>query len=265
MKVKDFISMLSELDPETDAVMSTPSSSLTRRCRLPGADKYATEFSTIDGWFWSLDVEIIDEILARQLDETVTGDILEIGCYAGRTAILLGYGLRDDETLHICDLFAAADTHEHIAAASTYPPLVSVEKFTTNYSRYHDVPPAIHICDSADLRERIHTPLRFTHIDGCHSYSCVENDIRWVVERTIPSGVVVMDDYRDPNFSGVAAAAWEKCATKELYPFCLTDSKMYAAVSESGQHRWLETMLTLGYKSGVQPMLGLDVARVQHQ
>ncbi len=53
-------------------------------------------------------------LLAYQQTEDIKGDMLEIGTYQGKSAILMGYGLRDDEELVICDLFSAVMDHADI-------------------------------------------------------------------------------------------------------------------------------------------------------
>src|SRR6476620_129325 len=70
-------------------------------------------------------------LLAHQRDAGIRGDLLKIGVYRGKSAILLGYALRPDEELVACDLFEAAVVHEDTplharyracAPSSSWPP-----------------------------------------------------------------------------------------------------------------------------------------------
>jgi hypothetical protein len=40
-------------------------------------------------------------------------------------------------------------------------------------------------------------------------------------------GIVVFDDWRSPDFPGVAAAVWEEIIQGSLTPLCLTSQKLY--------------------------------------
>ena len=51
----------------------------------------ATGRETVPGWFDRTDAMMFDAVDAAQRRENVRGDLLEIGCFQGRSAILLGY------------------------------------------------------------------------------------------------------------------------------------------------------------------------------
>lgn len=72
------------------------------------------QLDTVDGWFYAVDVDFFSTLLGCQTAEDIKGDMLEIGTYRGKSAILMGYGLRDDEELMICDLFSAVMDHADI-------------------------------------------------------------------------------------------------------------------------------------------------------
>ncbi len=142
---------------------------------------YAEKVDKVDGWFFEADVELFSHVLARQTAEGISGDMLEIGTYQGKSAILMGYGLRDDEELVICDLFEAVLDHTHGSPSSRgqYSGL-DQQQFLANWDRFHTRRPIIEVCESSqlDLGERA---LRLAHIDGCHAYPCVAHDIELAV------------------------------------------------------------------------------------
>jgi len=72
---------------------------------LPGAEVFTQALDTIPGWFYPQDVRLFDFVLNCQLENDIRGDVLEVGAYQGKSAILLAYGLRGDENLVVCDLF----------------------------------------------------------------------------------------------------------------------------------------------------------------
>jgi hypothetical protein len=203
---------------------------------------YTEEMDQVDGWFYQADVELFGNLLARQTAEGIKGDLLEIGAYQGKSAILMGYGLRDDEELVICDLFGAVMDHGDIAQASRqdYAGLEQ-QQFLANWDRFHTRRPRLEVCESSalDLGDRI---LRFSHIDGCHSYQCVAKDIALAVTHAGQRGVIAMDDYRGVQTPGVAAAVWQAVGNGLLFPFAATYTKIYACTSAADQKYWSERM-----------------------
>ncbi|WP_396668951.1 class I SAM-dependent methyltransferase [Mycobacterium avium] len=201
---------------------------------------YAEKVDKVDGWFFEADVELFSHLLARQTAEGISGDMLEIGTYQGKSAILMGYGLRDDEELVICDLFEAVVDHTHGSPSSRdqYSGL-DQQQFLANWDRFHTRRPMIEVCESSqlDLADRA---VRLAHIDGCHAYPCVAHDIELAVRHTADRGVVVLDDYRGVETPGVAAAVWQAVGNGVLFPFAATYMKLYACASPAAQHYWLE-------------------------
>lgn len=203
---------------------------------------YTSQMDNVDGWFYQADVEFFSNLLAYQQTKDIRGDLLEIGAYQGKSAILMGYGLRDDEELVICDLFSAVMDHADIPLnrRQMYSGLEEQE-FLANWDRFHTRRPTLEVCESSelDLGDRV---FRFIHIDGCHSYQCVAKDISLAVTHTAKRGVIAMDDYRAVEAPGVAAAIWQAVGNGFLFPFAGTHMKMYACTSAADQRYWLEVV-----------------------
>jgi Methyltransferase domain len=232
--------------------------------KLENAAQYARGCEQIPGFFYVADFMLFDFILGRQLDSGVAGEMLEIGVYRGKSAILMGCGLRPDERLIACDLFDKVLSHEDLGTAhrETYDGL-DVAEFCRNWDRYHSRRQLdVRVCDSAQLTEL--PPLRFTHIDGCHNYQCVRGDIKLVAKHTGPRGVISLDDYGIAEEPGVAAAISEAVAAGELFPFCASDMKLYAATNNDDQGYWASVLKTI---PGVQvvPFPEYDVVTLAAQ
>jgi hypothetical protein len=213
--------------------------------KLATAAQYARGCEQIPGFFYVADFMLFDFILAHQLDSEVAGDMLEIGVYRGKSAILMGCGLRPDERLIACDLFDKVMSHEDLSIEhrKTYGGL-DVAEFYRNWNHYHSQQRLdVRICDSAQLTEL--PPLRFTHIDGCHNHQCVRGDIKLAAKHTGPRGVISLDDYRIAEEPGVAAAISEAVAAGELFPFCASDMKLYAATNNDDQAHWAAVLKTI--------------------
>ncbi|MET9354189.1 class I SAM-dependent methyltransferase [Streptomyces sp. NPDC006617] len=191
--------------------------------------EYPGELNDVPGWFWPLDQVLFSWFLERQERLDTRGDLLELGAYLGKSAILLGHRLRDGETLTVCDLFGAEppDAANRAEAAKSYSSLTR-QAFERNYLSFHDaLPRIIQAPSSAVVDEVAPGTCRFVHIDASHLYEHVEGDIRAARELLGPDGIVVLDDFRSEHTPGVAVAAWEAVLNRGLRPVCLSSQKLY--------------------------------------
>lgn len=232
---------------------------------LPGALHYAHRYEEIPGWFYPVDFQLFNAILNHQFAAKQMGELLEIGCYQGKSAILLGYGLRTEETLLVCDLFEDAVNHSHIPDKAQVDALAT--DFYLNWDRYHHgFRPIVYACESTELAHRTLPQFRFTHIDGCHDYRCVRSDIELAQRHATPTGVIAVDDYRSVHVPGVAAAVWEAWSDGMIYPFAVTDMKLYATVSKPDQEYWEDVIREMvespPWVSDVYAFPGFNVVRV---
>jgi hypothetical protein len=65
------------------------------------------------------------------------------------------------------------------------------------------------------------------HIDGEHSQKAIERDLKVAADLLSDSGVIIVDDYRDQHFPGVAAGVFNFLNSSDFASFCLTPNKMY--------------------------------------
>src|ERR1700749_2091590 len=113
---------------------------------------YTAQMDSVDGWFYAIDVDFFSNLLAFQRTDGIKGDMLEIGTYQGKSAILMGYGLRDAEELVVCDLFGAVMDHADIPLSRRqhYSGLEE-EEFLANGDRVHTPRPTLEVCESSEL------------------------------------------------------------------------------------------------------------------
>ncbi|CAL9571537.1 class I SAM-dependent methyltransferase [Streptomyces sp. enrichment culture] len=192
--------------------------------------KYPGELNDVPGWFWPLDQMLFSWFLERQERLDTHGDLLELGAYLGKSAILLGDRLRDDEKLTVCDLFGAEppDDANRAEAAKSYASLTR-QAFERNYLSFHEsLPTIIQAPSSAVLDEVAPGSCRFVHVDASHLYEHVEGDIGAAEKLLVSEGIVVLDDFRSEHTPGVAVAAWEAVLNRGLRPVCLSSQKLYA-------------------------------------
>ncbi|ROO60626.1 methyltransferase family protein [Micromonospora sp. Llam0] len=187
--------------------------------------------STIDGvegWFSPLDQVLFTWLLRRQGDEP-PGDLVELGVYLGKSAILMGRHLRPGDRFTVCDLFEipAQDDGNREECEGTYPGLLR-SAFEKNYLRFHETLPLIVQGHTRTVLEHVRGgTCRFAHVDASHLYEHVSQDVDSVQAMLRPTGVAVFDDFRAEHTPGTAAAVWEAVLRKGLRPICFTRNKFY--------------------------------------
>jgi hypothetical protein len=198
---------------------------------MPLSNRYFDAVKNIGGWFYEEDAVVFEAIYRIQTSNHISGDLLEIGAYQGRSAAFLGFLLQLNERLLVCDLFEEHGVNpENEAEKAAWYPSLNRQEFERQYLQIHAHLPRILACRSSSLRRvgNLGPTFRFIHIDGSHLYQIVKQDLLTASELLKKGGIVAIDDYRTAHTPGVAAAAWEAVLSGSLIPLCLTPQKMYA-------------------------------------
>ncbi|CCK27905.1 hypothetical protein BN159_3526 [Streptomyces davaonensis JCM 4913] len=197
---------------------------------LPG------ELGDVPGWFPALDQTLFTWFLQRQETLGQRGDLLELGVYLGKSAILLGRHLRPGETFTVCDLFEsdAPDGANQAEASKSYASLTR-QAFERNYLAFHDALPRVIQGPSSLITGEVAAgTCRFVHIDASHLYEHVYDDIGAARDLLVPDGIVVLDDFRSEHTPGVSVATWEAVLNRGLRPVCLSTQKLYGTWGDPG-------------------------------
>ncbi len=181
------------------------------------------------GWFYAKDQAVMTWLLDRQERLEPPGDLLELGSYLGKSAILIGTHLRPGETFTVCDLFGAdpADGANRTENSRSYATLTR-QAFEGNYLAFHDRLPTVVQATTDQITRHVRPgSCRFVHVDASHLWEHVKGDIEAARLLLRPGGLVVCDDYRSEHTPGVAAAVWSAVANGGLRPICVTGNKFY--------------------------------------
>ncbi len=199
----------------------------------------------VPGALEDIDFLLFDHLLREQ--ET-RGDLLEIGAFLGKSAVLLGLHARPDETVVINDIFDSASGTDGANVSeneASYSGLTR-ERFLTNYRGHVARDPRIVQELSSGITDHVATgSLRFAHVDGGHLFQEVQQDLDSVRTLLGEGGLVAFDDIRAVHTPGVAAVVWGSVSRGELIPFCVSSSKFYgafdvttAAAAYDALHTW---------------------------
>ena len=191
---------------------------------------------TIPGWFAKIDALLFVAIHESQAGAGRIGDLMEIGTYMGRSAILLGYFQQPGERLIVCDIFEdySRVSEDNTVEHRLYYSDLTQQAFERNFRRFHGRLPDVVVAGPSrtvpdavdDYKERF----RLIHVDGAHDYAEVQADIQLSRELLADGGVVIFDDITSPHTPGVAAAVWSAVINDGLIPHVVT-KKLYASWS----------------------------------
>ncbi|MFF3437342.1 class I SAM-dependent methyltransferase [Streptosporangium sp. NPDC002721] len=221
----------------------------------------------IPGWFWGTDQRLFEWILSGQATEDSPGDLLELGTYLGKSAVMIGAHARPGEVFTVCDLFEseAPEAANDAETSRSYSALTR-DRFEENYLTFHDaLPRIVHGPTSIILDHVAAESCRFVHVDASHLYVHVRQDVLSARKVLRPDGIVVFDDYRSVHTPGVAMAVWEAVSKLGLEPICVSTQKLYATWGDAAPIRerllrWLESREDLWHTTDAFD--GWDLVRV---
>lgn len=199
----------------------------------------SSKVGSIQGWFPWLDQLMFRSVLESQTDP---GTLVELGCYLGKSAVLIGDYVRPGEEFIVVDLFGRMDLvagdQSATAEADLYAHRLSQQQFEDNYLSVHPELPTVIVGFSSEIVDHVAPgTARFIHVDASHQYEHVVEDIASAVRLIRPGGVIVFDDFRSVHTPGVGAAVWGAVERGEIIPVAHTDQKMYCVTSEPAELR----------------------------
>ena len=190
-------------------------------------NKYRAHSWRVPGWFPLVDFELFRTISEAQLQAGFQGDILEIGTYKGKSGILLTLLAQPAERVRLLDLYADIQ-YEANPDSRDYKKLnqsQTIKNLNRFGSKYELV-----IGNSLEIPSLIPgTSHRIIHIDGSHQYEIVRHDLQNALRILSPEGVIILDDYSNFAYLGVARAFWEFYENNEIGIICATPARIYVA------------------------------------
>lgn len=168
------------------------------------AQRIARKSRRIKGWFSPEAAMLFAWIDEIQKKHGIGGDLFEIGCHHGKSAVLLGQMVDPSmEKLGVCDLFGNQGENVSRSGAG------DLSIFNQNVSPLRDADVNIQVfsADSATLNARkIGTGYRFFHIDGGHNADEALCDLKLAASVLLDKGVIVLDDPFRHDWPGVTEA-----------------------------------------------------------
>ena len=184
---------------------------------------YLTYMHLIKGWFYKESAELFIWIDYIHKVNNIKGNILEIGTFHGKSAVLLGL-LAKNETVGLCDIFRTQEDKK--AATKHINGFFKDQEFIKIYHK-----------SSNDLSASESNNCRLFHVDGDHSYEQAYKDLKLASKSIVEKGIIIVDDFFNIYYPGVTEAVSKILAEdKTLSPLIIGFGKLFVCKTE--HHEW---------------------------
>jgi len=190
-------------------------------------------------------------LLSEIVREEIPGDVVELGCNAGLTAVVLQATLDElgsTKRLHVFDSFEGLPPLSKQDGATTYEPgtcAAPPELLVANFRRFGRRLPVMHPgWFSQTLPRELPEPIAFAHLDADLYESTVEG-LRFTYPRLAAGSAIVIHDYFDPTTR-------EGVPDGESLERLITLPGVHRAVSEFlvGRREKAHVLISAGWQSG---------------
>lgn len=199
-------------------------------------ERYLARHRSVDGWLSDLDARLITAVARAQVDSGVRGAVGEIGIHHGRLFILLALTLGAGEKGFAIDIFDHQDLNPDGSGFG------DEAAFRANMARFQVDADAVAVIkgSSTDIHwpDVVHAAAlpngmraRLFSIDGGHTAELTANDLAIADDGLAPEGVIILDDYFNPEFPAVSEglARYLIANPGRLLPFAIGDNKVMLA------------------------------------
>jgi hypothetical protein len=157
-------------------------------------ERYQAEFNDIPGFFQLDSMVLWDFFFGAQARRGISGDLLEIGVYKGRSAVLGALYMRPEERAFFVDISLPKETQNLITRAKPQN-CVFLERRSGN------------LLSERALRE---SPggFRWCHIDGDHTGYATTQDLQSAAYLVSEDGIICVDDFFSVRYPQLTAAVY---------------------------------------------------------
>jgi predicted O-methyltransferase YrrM len=145
----------------------------------------------VEGWLPFNEARFLCELAGE-----ATADIVEVGCYRGRSTIALCVGSADNgRSVH------SVDPHRSFVDVygGTYGPIDRENYYRNLLSSGMAQRASLINLTSEQAGRTWESPIGLLYIDGDHSYTAVRRDVEIWTPHVVPGGLLVFHDATDPN------------------------------------------------------------------
>lgn len=165
-------------------------------------------YKKVDGWMSPLAMHAIIEFDRIQKAESISGPVCEIGVHHGRLFILLHLLSKQSETCVAWDLFENQDENVDQSGSGDRLQLeMNLKQYGQDLRRVLiQVKNSLDL-DSGEVVRQCEGHPRLFSIDGGHTSDITYNDIKIAAGSICDKGIIILDDFFNEAWSGVAEGA----------------------------------------------------------
>ena len=190
---------------------------------------FLNDKNDLEGWFFPQDMLSLAVLNEWHSKANVIANIVEVGVYKGKSFCFLSHFIKDNENLYGYDTFPE-DCYESTKLA--------LKNYGTN-SQYELIKADTSELNNDDIKAKIDGKgIRILHIDAGHEYHEVFYSLLSFSPYVIDTGVIVIDDYQDPEFPGIEAALLDFCEIdrpRRFTPFFSGVNKIYLCATHKAK------------------------------
>jgi methyltransferase family protein len=202
-----------------------------------GLERYsASGHKKVQGWLTGIAIDLVRKVGAAQERRGVTGPVCEIGVHHGRLFILLHLVTRPGETSVAWDLFERQQENLDRSGAGNEPVFrrnlvahgCAVDEIRVETANSLDLTPEAIVATCGGKP-------RLFSVDGGHSAENTLHDLRLARASICDGGVVILDDFFNESWPGVAegTAKFFAGADSGLVPFAIGGNKVLVTNNEA--------------------------------
>lgn len=190
----------------------------------------------VGGW---LDGDTVQQLLRigdAQHELGVSGPVGEIGVHHGRLFILLYLLAREDEQALAVDIFEQQELNADKSGRGSLSILqANLEAYAGGTGKLQIINGDSTTVGAGDLLSRAGGKLRLFSVDGGHLAHIVRHDLNIASEALCDGGVIILDDYFNPEFPGVSEGVSQYFFSdndRGLVPFFVGLNKIYVTTPD---------------------------------
>lgn len=213
--------------------------------RWPSPKIRTAAIGRIEGWLSEPAAELSTWLVHLQRCWPSASGVLELGVHHGRYLALLAAAHTGDIPLVGVDALLAGDGSQLLSADREVAKArirTNVRSAAGDQADPHLIGAFTRDLDLDAVRSLCPGGFSFISVDGGHTASDVEVDLRIAQSLASPDAVVAIDDAFNPRTPGVPEAVARYLYSKPigaLRPFATAGNKLFAAGSEAGRERYL--------------------------
>ena len=171
---------------------------------------------------WYSDAQIQPLVRACLHTRPLSGAILEIGCWEGKSTVALANTCHPEPLIAVDSWLGNLTEPDH--------PTVEIlrerdvyQTFLDNIDQLTSHNVEVHRVDCFEFLKTFDTPIKFCHLDAAHDYASVKRALDLIVPLVVTGGVLCGDDILSAHAKREDLAGGVEQACTDTFPACYCD------------------------------------------